>query len=296
MEKTMPKLTILTTTYNRLSTLKRLYESLLNQTCLDFQWLVIDDGSTDDTSAFFKKINKNTPFLIEYKYKENGGKHTAINYAKPYIEGQYFTIVDSDDFLSDNAVDYIIKMWAKYNPNPNIGGITFQRGNVDGKPLDNSIVGEYVSTFSEASNNGMHSDHFETVRSILFKKFTFPVYKGEKFIAEGAMWYLVTKNYKIVYSDKVLYYCKYLDDGYTKKGKKLQLENPQGSRWHAKVLLDNENFKFSIRYKQAILFCTYNKWLKNSFFETIKKDNNKKYLLLAWLPADMIYFTWKRKY
>lgn len=292
----MPKLTILTPTYNRLSKLKQLYKSLINQTCFDFQWLVIDDGSTDNTIDFFNDIIKESPFLIQYKYKENGGKYTAINYAAPYVKGKYFTIVDSDDFLANDAVDYILRMWDKYNSDSNIGGITFQRGNVNGKPLDNSVVGEYVSTFSEAINNGMHSDHFETVRSDLFKKFHFPVFKNEKFIAEGAMWYLITRDYKVVYSNKVLYYCEYLDDGYTRRGKKLQLENPRGSRWHAQILLDNEKFKFSIRYKQAILFCIYNKWLKNNFFETIKKDNNKKYLLLAWLPANMIYFIWKRKY
>lgn len=292
----MPTLTILTTTYNRFSELQRLYKSLLDQTCFDFQWLVIDDGSTDDTSNFFKDINKNAPFLIEYKYKKNGGKHTAINYAKPYIKGKYFTIVDSDDFLADNAIAYIIKTWNKYKSNPKIGGITFQRGNMEGEPLDRSIVGEYVSSFSQATNSGMHSDHFETVRSDLFRKFYFPIFKGENFIAEGAMWYLITKNYKVVYSSKVLYYCEYLDDGYTKKGRKLQLKNPQGAKWHAQTLLDNKKFKFSIRYKQAILFCIYNKWLNNNFFETIKKDNNKRYILLAWLPANLIYFIWKRKY
>lgn len=126
MSLNYPSLTIITPTYNRKDHLPMLYESLCRQTCQDFQWLVIDDGSTDGTDAWFALL-PNTTFLKEYQKKENGGKHTALNYSHPYIKGKWMTIVDSDDFLKDDAVEVIIDKWKQYEDDQTIGGITFQR-------------------------------------------------------------------------------------------------------------------------------------------------------------------------
>lgn len=121
-------LTILTPTYNRASYLQVLYQSLCRQTCRDFQWLVVDDGSSDATEALMQGFIAETKIRIDYKRKVNGGKHTALNYSQPYIKGRYLVIVDSDDYLTDDAVDRILTKWAKYAADETIAGLTFQRG------------------------------------------------------------------------------------------------------------------------------------------------------------------------
>lgn len=126
-----PALTIITTAYNRQAEIKKLYESLTRQTCMDFQWLVIDDGSTDQTEEWFRNLTAHeggsVPFEIEYHRKENGGKHTALNFSHPYIKGKWMTIVDSDDFLTDDAVETIVSKWRELEDDESIGGITFQK-------------------------------------------------------------------------------------------------------------------------------------------------------------------------
>ena len=101
-------ITILTPTYNRAELLKSLFASLCSQTCFDFEWLIVDDGSTDDTSLVVKTF-KSDKFPIRYYLKENGGKHTALNYSHPYIKGELLFIVDSDDILTPDAINTINK-------------------------------------------------------------------------------------------------------------------------------------------------------------------------------------------
>ena len=111
--------TVLTPTYNRVNTLPKLVDSLCRQTRTDFQWLVIDDGSTDDTEAYMETLKQqNLPFEWEYHKKENGGKHTALNAAHPYIKGDVVLILDSDDYLTPDAVETVEREWPCYRNRP----------------------------------------------------------------------------------------------------------------------------------------------------------------------------------
>lgn len=118
----MESITVFTPTYNRLSTLKRTYKSLLNQTCLDFRWIVVDDGSTDNTCETVNTWIKQSPFQIQYFYKENGGLHTGYNTAIAHIDTELCICCDSDDYLPKNAIELILKTW-KEKGNNNIAGI-----------------------------------------------------------------------------------------------------------------------------------------------------------------------------
>lgn len=291
------KLTIITPTFNRLKTLKRLYQSLINQSNHNFQWLVVDDGSTDSTSVFFNQlISKKSKFSIKYIYKSNGGKASAINTAMSHIEGDIVTIVDSDDYLLPNAVDEILIFWKKYYPDSNIGGITFQKGLTSNKGLDMSIVGEEISTLQYKLNHGYQGDHFETVRTDLMRQFKFPLFKNEKFIGEAAMWYLITKNYKTVYVDKVLYICEYLDGGLSKSGRRLRIENPYGGRWHAQVFM-NKGFNFKIRLKNTILYDTYTYFIRQKYGYVVQNLNSGKALTkICLVPSFLLYKLWSKKY
>lgn len=291
------KLTIITPTYNRKELLQRLYKSLCEQTCREFQWLVIDDGSTDSTQELMDKLVKQKEINVDYKRKKNGGKHTALNYAHSYIKGRYVVVVDSDDLLTCDAVEKIIRKWERYDADKTVAGITFQRGKIgNGQTFDNSIEGEYQSTFANETNRGMHGDHCETVRTDLFRNFKFPEFSDEHFIAEGAMWYSITKNYKVVYTDEIVYLAEYLDGGLTKSGRVLHIKNPKGCMWHASVFL-NKDFKLKVRTKNALLYICYGNFAgidKKTIIE--KAAGEKNIIRICWLAGWMLYRYWKVKY
>lgn len=294
----MSELTILTPCYNRLTRVKKLLKSLENQTSFDFQWLVIDDGSTDGTKQWFEQLNTSFySFEVDYYYKENGGKHTALNYSHQFIKGKYIVIVDSDDILIDRAVEMILTYWEKYADNKKISGITFQRGYLTTyQKFDTNITNTEKSTFAEMTNKGMSGDHCETFRSDLFKSKKFPVFKNENFVAEGAMWYLITKNYYVIYVDEIIYLAEYLDGGLTRSGRKLRITNPKGSQWHAEVFLDSE-FNFKIRLKNALLFDTYSHFTNVKWSKAVVNTFSSRLMLAAtWLPSYILYYTWKSKY
>ena len=132
----MPTLTIITPTYNRASCLKVCWESLQEQSCKDFQWLVVDDGSTDDTSAVMDAIKQQNPdCCIDYVRKKNGGKHTALNASHAYIKGKYGVVLDSDDRFVRNAVEQIITGWKDYAENAQVGQLIFLKGYSEEKPI-----------------------------------------------------------------------------------------------------------------------------------------------------------------
>lgn len=289
------QLSIVTPTYNRASALGVLYDSLCKQTNKDFQWLIIDDGSTDQTEELVKIFQKEEHIRIDYYYKSNGGKHTALNYSHQHIRGRYVVIVDSDDFLVPTAVESILKCWKKYENVDAIAGITLQKGGIrTKKALDTSIKGEFISDFVSETNKGMSGDHCETVRTEVFNSFSFPEYSGERFIPEAAMWYLATKDHKVVYSDKIIYMCEYLEGGLTKSGRKLHLKNPRGCMWHASVFL-NKDFKFSIRFKKAMLVVCYGRVAGMDIRQIL--NNLKEYrliVLVAYIPGCLIKRYWER--
>ena len=133
------ELTILTPTYNRETQLKALFQSLRSQTVEDFEWLIIDDGSSDNTKDVVEEFRNNAQFEIKYIYKENGGKHTALNVGIRDIDSDLTFIVDSDDTLTPNAVETILKYHDQYKNEKNLCGYSFLRlfpdGKINGKPF-----------------------------------------------------------------------------------------------------------------------------------------------------------------
>ena len=110
----MKTLTIFTPAYNRARTLPRTYESLLRQTCKDFEWLVIDDGSTDGTRELVEDWIKEKKIPIRYIHQKNQGMHGAHNTAYRNISTELNTCIDSDDYMPDDAVEKIVRFWERY--------------------------------------------------------------------------------------------------------------------------------------------------------------------------------------
>lgn len=188
-------ITIFTPTYNRAHLLPRLYESLRKQTSKNFEWLIIDDGSTDGTHALFDEWTvAPNEFTVRYSRVANGGKQRAINQAVALAEGEYFLIVDSDDLLCPTAVQSYIDAFKSLPEDESFIGISFLRGNLEGKPLGGNIKIDPVTGFVDANNLqrpylGLSDDMAEAFFTEKLRKYPFPVWKGEKFTPEAVVYY-----------------------------------------------------------------------------------------------------------
>lgn len=214
--------TVLTPTYNRGYILGNLYQSLCDQDNHAFEWLIIDDGSTDNTEAMVGKWKKyKNGFNIVYLRKENGGKHRAINYAMGYIKTEYVFIVDSDDRLTKNAISHVIQWVETIDGDNSFAGVSGLRG------FDPAIRnGGYPSgipqgSYIDAGNRerrkfGLMGDKAEVYRTEWFRKCPFPEFEGEKFLSECIVYNAIAdKGLKIRWFNEIIYIGEYRDDGLT---------------------------------------------------------------------------------
>ncbi|MBO7061539.1 MAG: glycosyltransferase family 2 protein [Fibrobacter sp.] len=234
-------ITIFTPTYNRRQLIERLYQSLLSQTQKNFEWLVVDDGSTDDTENFFEPLlSEQKPFPIRYIKQKNGGKHRAINNGVKKASGELFFIVDSDDYLTENAIEKINQWMTTLDGSHKWAGIAGLRGQTK-----NRVLGQYNSSskYIDAKNSerrkyNLLGDKAEVYFTDVLKKYPFPEISGENFISEEIVWNAIARDgYCLRWFNEIIYICDYLDGGLTKDNSKDQ-NNPQGRLLWAKGQLE----------------------------------------------------------
>lgn len=249
-------LSIITPTYNRAHLLPGCYESLQRQTDKSFEWIIVDDGSADNTEAVVSAFD-DAFFPITYVKKENGGKHTALNASHPYIHGKYVLILDSDDVLIDTAVADVLRHWDRYSERKDIGVITFLRKTPEGQLF--ATVSDFdipVDILSYPRTVYLGNDCCEIIRTELFKQYPFPVFEGEKFLSEGVLWNRVARTHQCVYINKAIYICEYLTDGLTKAGRSMRIRNPRGGMLAASFGMDKKN-SLKGRLKSGLLYTCY---------------------------------------
>lgn len=249
-------LTVITATYNRAKKLERLYESLNNQQNYEFEWLIIDDGSSDNTEEVAKKIVTNcSNFEIRYYKKENQGKHVALNYSHPYIKGKFCMMVDDDDILPNDAIKTINEYIRKYGENPKIGCISFQRADFDGKPLVNweEKTDVISNTIDFRINKNRTGDCAEVIRTDVFCRYSFPVFQHEKFLSEDNLWIKLAFEYDTVYVKKIVYLGEYLEGGLTRSKEKSRLKDPLGKMYNCNLYFD-KRIKLAMKVKKVILY------------------------------------------
>ena len=290
--------TILTPTYNREKYLNVLYKSLKKQTNKQFKWLIIDDGSTDNTEEYVNKIiNENKIEIIYYK-KKNGGKHTALNYGFKKLDTELFIIVDSDDFLIEDAINKIINAHDKYKNNNKLAAYVFLKGYTNGKSVTTQFKeNEFIENYNEyIINTNLVGDKAEVFKSKIFKKYEFDEYKNEKFLGEGYLWSEISKKYDMVFKNEIIYICEYLEQGLTKSGRTLRIKNPLGGMRHAREYID-KIFNIKIVIKNLLLYIAYSKFANISFKDAKEKLNYYKALYALMYPFGFaLYKIWNKKY
>lgn len=293
----MPELTIITPTYNRAHCLADCWDSLKNQTCTNFQWLVSDDGSTDATAALVAEIQQgNLDFCIDYIRKENGGKHTALNAAHPHIKGKYVLVLDSDDRLTPNAVEQVLAAWNRYDSDPEVGQVIFLKGFTETEPICYVLHEDtVVDTLEEPRIAVTGRDCADSFRTELFIRHPFPEFPGERFLGEGAAFFYIELESKGVYVNQVIYLCDYREDGLTKAGKKMRLRNPLGGRYNSMVYM-HPRLPVKTRVKKAMLYVCYSYFAGISLGKIVAENPYKTLTFLALLPGTALYLYWKKRY
>lgn len=289
-------ITVLTPTYNREYTLKRLYNSLETQTCKNFCWFIVDDGSSDNTKSLVEEIKKNSSIPINYIFKENGGKHTALNKGIRNITTELTFIVDSDDILTNDAISSIYDTWDEIR-DKNLCGISFLKGYNEEKIIGDAFPKDKcIDNFINIrSNKNIKGDKAEIWRTNLLQQTPWPEFENEKFMAMGYVWNTIAKNYNMLFVNKIIYIADYLEGGLTKSGKKIRIESPVGGMANAKLFFSNE-FNLKSKVKKMWLYICYG-FFANKSIKFMFSDCGARLLFIMNLPFGyMLYKFWKNKY
>lgn len=262
--------TILTPTYNRCDKLAALRKSLENQTSKNFEWMIVDDGSTDCTESWVKQIQKNAEFSIHYIKKINGGKHTALNVGVNEINSELTMIVDSDDILLPKAIELVEKYYEKYKNNKKIGVFSYLKVLSSGMAVvpmeEEETISSYVKYRIKENRPG---DMAEVFRTEVLKKFPFPQFKDERFLSEDIVWIEIGLKYDCVFINQPVYQCEYLEDGLTANDKKMKFASPLGSMMRGKILM-NPECGLKVNIKGAIIWNCYRREVTDMLPEEVR--------------------------
>lgn len=293
-------LTVITPTYNREKYLGKLYHSLKEQKTACFKWLIIDDGSTDETFALIEKFQEDTDreFDIQYVYQKNGGKHTALNRGIAIANTELVFIVDSDDYLPIDSMEIISRYHEKYKDKKTqykLCGYSFLRCHADGKVNTAYFPeNEKIDTYRNVRINGsIGGDKAEVFFTDILKKYTFPVFAGEKFLPEDIVWMQMSGPFQMVHINENVYICDYLENGLTNSGRKMKMKSPQGMVLRSQIYLNDPKVNLRTKIKMMLLYLIYGRFAKISA-KRLYRDIDKKWLfILLYYPSYLVAFLWK---
>lgn len=253
-----PFITILTPTYNRASLLPRLFDSLLRQTNKDFEWIVVDDGSTDDTREVVANLKEKCggAFPMGYVYKANGGKHMAINIGAERARGELLFIADSDDLLTDDALETVANSWHDISDDKSFAGIAGLDITMDTREVIGSgLPQEHIdcNAIDIRYRHHVTGDMKEVFRTEVLREFQFPEFAGERFCPEQLVWFRMARRYRLRYINKPIYIADYQPDGITAGITRARMRNPSASMLTYAELTECP-VPFLVKVKAAINF------------------------------------------
>lgn len=251
-------ISIVTATYNRAHLLPRLYESLKNQENKNFEWVVVDDGSVDNTENLIMEFNAENLININYFSKDNGGKHTALNIGIEISRYDYIFFVDSDDVLPVNSISIICDKidLIKNNKNYNkIAGICGSKAHLNGELVGTALNKDLICNYLEFRYVlNIKGDKAEVFKKKVLQEFKFPEFKNEKFCPEALIWNRIAKNYNMYFFDDIVYLCEYQAGGLTDTIFKIRKESPNSTLLYYMELYETKNISRMVRMKALINF------------------------------------------
>lgn len=284
-------LTIFTPTYNRGYIIERLHKSLLKQTSKNFEWIIVDDGSNDNTEELVDKWIKEKIINIKYYKQENQGKMIAHNKGVKEATGELFVCVDSDDYLKENAVEIILGTWKKIDKTK-CTGIVSLRLKQDGTPVGTYMPQktEYSTLMDLYEKYKFRGDTALIYKTEVIRKYEFPKIEGEKFIPETYLYDKIDLEGKLYLLNEGLYVCEYLEDGYSHNIINITRNNPNGY-----ILFARQRMKLAKKMKTRIRATA--QYILGNWFA-----NNKNYIktsinpILTILVQPLAYIVYIKRY
>lgn len=291
-------ITVFTPTFNRGGLLKKLYNSLVIQKYTSFEWLIYDDGSTDNTLELVEKFIKDNKITIRYFYYNNSGKHVAINNGVELANGELFFIVDSDDFLADNALSKINYFWKTIpeEDKDSFIGVGGKRYLINKENKDFNFKSEFhdadAITFNLIEKN--IQDKAEVYVTKKLRNYKFPQIEGEKFMTECVVWYKIAEDgFKIRWFNEYIYNCEYIKGGLTDTFYYQRVNSPKSTCISYDLLA---SYSLPISYKLRYRVNYYRYGLHNDCLENLKLNSStNKFQNLIALVGLIMYFNDKRK-
>ncbi len=291
----MKKMTIVTPTYNRRDTLGNCYSSLLKQTCQDFLWMIIDDGSTDRTEDIVGEWVSEGKMEIRYVKKPNGGKASALNLALGLLDTPYTACLDSDDLFVADAVENALKELEAIRDDDGICGVLALRSHEDGIVTGRREIPDRwdLATAEDLLiTENVRSEFICFYKTEILTRFRFPEFEGEKFVPPSWMMFSITQEHRYKVSHTRFCICEYTDDGLTRNKKKVIMKNPRGySRaklWYFDLSRKPRLIaKHGVMYLCGCLIARDRAWLKNT--------KRKIWAVLLWPAALFVYLKEYRK-
>lgn len=282
-------MTIVTPTYNRVHTLEKCYNSLCDQTNKEFIWMVIDDGSTDDTERLVENLIKKNKIKIEYYKKENGGKASALNFAVDKVKTKYCACLDSDEYFSDDAIKIALNNLEIVENNEKVCGILALRRDKEGKVLGGKEIPSKVNFIKYIDINDKYNINSEVIcfyKTKILKKYKFPEFENENFVSPAFVQYEITREYQYKVFREPIIFCEYLEDGLTRNKNKVIRRNPKGYLAVKKLSFELsknivKKIKHGIMY-EAVSILDNDKNL-------ITKSSNKLLLIILYPISYLIY-------
>lgn len=259
-----PILTVFTPTYNRAYSINKCYESLKRQNNKDFKWLIIDDGSTDNTKELIESYIKEGIIDIKYIYQENQGMHGAHNTAYENIDTELNVCIDSDDYLTDNAVEKIISFWNE-NKSDKLAGIAGldcdKDGNIIGCKFPKNLK---ESTLFEINNKyKIAGDKKLVYRTDIVKRYPYPIFKNEKYVGLAYKYYKIDETHKLALMNEKLCVVEYMEDGSSKNMLNQYRRNPKGFLFYRVENIKNPKASIIFKLKESIHYVSSSLLLKN---------------------------------
>ena len=279
----MATLTIFTPAYNRAHTLPRTYGSLLAQSCKDFVWLIVDDGSKDSTGELVRAWQeKDNGFEIRYIYKTNGGMHTAHNTAYEHIDTELNTCIDSDDMLAPGAVEKILRKWEQIRDRGYAGIIALDsdmEGNIIGQGFPEEMTETTLMGYYAAGGSGDKKLIYRT--DVINSYPPYPVFEGERYVALAYKYRLIDQDYKLAVLNEVVCNVDYQPDGHSTAMFREYVRSPQGFAFWRKVCM-----QYPESPKRLVVDCIH--YVAESILAGEKhfvRESPKKLLTLAVTPV-----------
>ncbi len=287
-----PLITVFVPTFNRAHLLGRVFESLKVQTFKDFEWVIVDDGSRDNTKDLVEGWQQHSPFEIQYLRKANGGKHTAINPGVDLARGEFMVILDSDDWLAPNALERLLELWHKIPDQSRYSGVVGLCAHPDGRVIGDRFPQDvFDSNAVELTHaHQVHGDKISLSRIDVMREFPFPFQDLRGLVTEALVWNRIAQKYQERYVNEIFAYKEYLEEGLTDRALELQIKAaPATLLYHLELSQAKQHLPWTIRLKSLANYVRFSLHAGHGALKTVR-DSGSSLKCLTLLPLGALLF------